>query len=175
MHLMHDFDQLMLRCNRTCTRIMFLRWPRGNKGWTFGSEMEKREMEQKPKSYTQYRCDHDRPEAWACDNEKKRWRLWWSIKQMSWLSTWYNMLLVVIGAGNCTDWKRGFGISRLWFFIILAKVVDFLIFLQVSVKDEKKKNRWWVKMSQDCLVWIFLSVWALLSFQDLSDLSFFFF
>lgn len=56
------------------------------------------------------------------------------------------MLLVVIRAGNCTDWKRSFGITRLRFFIILAKVVDFLILFQVSVEETKEKT---TTISQD--------------------------
>lgn len=50
------------------------------------------------------------------------------------------MLLVVVGTGDCTNRKGGFGVPRLRFFIILAKVVDFLILLQVSVSEEGKKN-----------------------------------
>ena len=50
------------------------------------------------------------------------------------------MLLVVIGVGDCTDWKKGFGIPRLHFFIILAEVVDFLILLQVSASRKKSKE-----------------------------------
>lgn len=44
------------------------------------------------------------------------------------------MLLVIIRVGNCTDWKRGFGIPGLRFFVVLTEVVDFLILLQVSVE-----------------------------------------
>lgn len=54
--------------------------------------------------------------------------------------TWYNVLLVVIRVGNCTDWKRGFGIPWLRFLVILAKVVDFLILLQVSVRREERER-----------------------------------
>lgn len=52
--------------------------------------------------------------------------------------TWYNVLLVVVGVGNCADRVGGFGIPRLRFFVILAKVVHFLILLQVSVEERGK-------------------------------------
>ena len=51
------------------------------------------------------------------------------------------MLLVVIGAGNCTDWKRNFGIPRWRLIIVLPKVVYFLIFLQVSVERARERER----------------------------------
>lgn len=49
------------------------------------------------------------------------------------------MLLVIIRVGNCTNWKRGFGVPGLRFFIVLTEVVDFLILLQVSA--EKRNSQ----------------------------------
>lgn len=101
-----------------------------------------------------HRRDRDKYKEWTCyqkgagENCKALEDYVWCTKEESWVSTWYNVLLVIIRAGNCTDWKRGFGIPRLRFFIILAEVVDFLILLQVSVEEERKKER---AMSQDLL------------------------
>lgn len=50
------------------------------------------------------------------------------------------MLLVIIRVGNCTDWKRGFGVPGLRFFIVLTEVVDFLILLQVSAERRKRQS-----------------------------------
>lgn len=66
-------------------------------------------------------------QAWPAERPKKK-------KRRNGDSTWHNVLLVIIRVGNCTDWKRGFGVPRLRFFIILTEVVDFLILLQVSAE-----------------------------------------
>lgn len=63
---------------------------------------------------------------------KQAWKRCRVIPKDSGASTWYNVLLVVVGVGDCADRMRGFGIPRLRLFVILAKVVHFLILLQVS-------------------------------------------
>lgn len=57
------------------------------------------------------------------------------------------MLLVIIRVGNCTDWKRGFGVPGLRFFIVLTEVVDFLILLQVSA-ERRNSNQTTEKRSR---------------------------
>lgn len=71
---------------------------------------------------------------------KQGWKRCRGIPKDSGASTWYNVLLVVVGVGNCADRMRGFGIPRLRLFVILAKVVHFLILLQVSAGETGRKK-----------------------------------
>lgn len=142
MHLADSFDQVMLYSNWAWGLGLELAMIRKT-GWTSERKRETDTNQQKFSQCTKY--------MWP--KQKEHLRLWPSRmsdtvrnlpnnndNKASWVRTWHNMLLVIIWAGNCTNWKRSFGIPGLWFLIILTKVVDFLILLQVSVEDKKKKN-----------------------------------
>lgn len=119
---------VMLCCNNICVGIKVFEFVKEETKRRENDQRENRDRKQSMQPKTESMCL-----ILAQVSQKQIVNSW--RRQGYWRAglTWYSVLLVVVSVGNCTDWKRGFGIPWLRFFVILAKVVDFLILFQVSV------------------------------------------